>query len=41
MMMVSNSSGAGPSGDYGGLAISTREVMPRAAAYEALLNQGH
>jgi len=31
----------GPSADYGGLAISTREVMPRAAAYEALLNQGH
>ena len=31
----------GPSSDYGGLAISTREVMPRAAAYEALLNQNH
>ena len=31
----------GPSADYGGLAISRREVMPRAAAYEALLNQGH
>ena len=31
----------GPSADYGGLAISTREVMPRAAAYEALLNQSH
>lgn len=30
----------GPSADYGGLAISRREVMPRAAAYEALLNQG-
>ena len=31
----------GPSSDYGGLTISTREVMPRAAAYEALLNQSH
>lgn len=31
----------GPSADYGGLAISRREVMPRAAAYEALLNQRH
>ena len=31
----------GPAGDYRGLAISRREVMPRVASYEALLNQSH